>query len=79
MGVPFLILCSENDDVAPYPVVCKFARQLRDMGGDVNVVKLNTGSSLAYVYSYINMLDKLNLRHCGSLLSVFTYVLSFHQ
>ncbi|XP_022897101.1 uncharacterized protein LOC111410799 isoform X1 [Olea europaea var. sylvestris] len=62
LGVPFLILCSENDDVAPYPVVCKFARQLRDMGGDVNMVKLNTGQhkhhSIQYTTSIAELLEQ---------------------
>ncbi|KAL5982433.1 hypothetical protein ACLOJK_016504 [Asimina triloba] len=36
---PFLILCSENDDIAPCPSVCNFAYNLQDLGADVKVVK----------------------------------------
>ncbi|KAL2468387.1 hypothetical protein Fot_49963 [Forsythia ovata] len=59
LGVPFLILCSENDDVAPYAVVCKFARQLRDMGGNVNVVKLNTGHYKHHSIQYTTAIGEL--------------------
>ncbi|XP_022868854.1 uncharacterized protein LOC111388396 isoform X1 [Olea europaea var. sylvestris] len=62
LGAPFLILCSENDDVATYPVVCKFARQLRDMGGNVNVVKWNTGhykhQSIHYTTAIAELLEQ---------------------
>ncbi|CAI9764390.1 unnamed protein product [Fraxinus pennsylvanica] len=62
LGVPFLILCSENDDVVTYPVVCKFARQLRDMGGNVNVVKWKTGhykhQSIQYTTSIAELLEQ---------------------
>ncbi|KAJ6365022.1 hypothetical protein OIU76_029907 [Salix suchowensis] len=33
MGAPYLILCSENDDLAPYIVISKFAQRLQDLGG----------------------------------------------
>ncbi|KAM7482515.1 hypothetical protein LguiB_007098 [Lonicera macranthoides] len=39
LGAPFLILCSENDDLAPYPIIYKFARRLQDLGGHVRLVK----------------------------------------
>ncbi|XP_011092579.1 uncharacterized protein LOC105172725 [Sesamum indicum] len=38
LGAPFLILCSENDDVAPFSTLCKFAQHLQDVGGNVKVV-----------------------------------------
>ncbi|KAL3580535.1 hypothetical protein D5086_018370 [Populus alba] len=41
MGAPYLILCSENDDLAPYVVISKFVHRLKDLGGDVKLVKLN--------------------------------------
>ncbi|KAF3666274.1 putative presequence protease 2, chloroplastic/mitochondrial-like [Capsicum annuum] len=37
-GAPFLILCSENDDIAPYQSVCKFAHSLQDMGADIKMI-----------------------------------------
>lgn len=36
---PFLIFCSEDDKIALYHVVYNFAKQIRDMGGDVNLLK----------------------------------------
>ncbi|GMP38247.1 hypothetical protein CsSME_00009573 [Camellia sinensis var. sinensis] len=41
LGGPFLILCSENDDLAPYSVICSFAQRLQDLGGNVKLVKWN--------------------------------------
>ncbi|XP_077249858.1 uncharacterized protein LOC143889500 [Tasmannia lanceolata] len=38
---PFLILCSEDDDLAPHQIVCNFAQRLRELGGDVKLVKWN--------------------------------------
>lgn len=41
MKAPYLILCSENDDLAPYQVICNFAERLRELGADVKLVKWN--------------------------------------
>ncbi|CAM8904316.1 unnamed protein product [Rhodiola kirilowii] len=41
LGAPYLILCSENDDLAPYVVISCFAQHLRNGGGDVKLVKWN--------------------------------------
>ncbi|KAL8205184.1 hypothetical protein R6Q57_008735 [Mikania cordata] len=38
LGAPFLILCSENDDLAPYPVICSFAQQMQALGGHVRLI-----------------------------------------
>ncbi|GKC05150.1 putative alpha/beta hydrolase, partial [Tanacetum coccineum] len=37
LGAPFLILCSERDDLAPYPVVYTFAQQVQGLGGHVRL------------------------------------------
>ncbi|XP_047980502.1 uncharacterized protein LOC125222103 isoform X1 [Salvia hispanica] len=42
LGAPFLILFSENDDVAPCSTVCDFAQNLQDLGADVKLVKCDT-------------------------------------
>ncbi|XP_057973657.1 uncharacterized protein LOC131161714 isoform X2 [Malania oleifera] len=39
MGAPYLILCSENDDLASYQTICNFAQRLQELGGDVKIVK----------------------------------------
>lgn len=41
LGSPYLILCSENDDIAPYPVIHNFAQRLQDLGANVQIVKWN--------------------------------------
>ncbi|XP_010547842.1 PREDICTED: uncharacterized protein LOC104819463 [Tarenaya hassleriana] len=41
MGVPYLILCSENDDLAPYRTIHNFVARLKELGGNVKLVKWN--------------------------------------
>ncbi|XP_010441911.1 PREDICTED: uncharacterized protein LOC104725016 [Camelina sativa] len=41
MKVPYLILCSENDDLAPYQTIHNFATRLQELGGNVKLVKWN--------------------------------------
>jgi len=41
MRVPYLILCSENDDLAPYQTIHNFATRLQELGGNVKLVKWN--------------------------------------
>ena len=36
---PILILCSEDDQLAPFSVVENFHQRLLELGGDVNLVK----------------------------------------
>jgi len=39
LEAPFLILCSENDDLAPYPVIRSFAQQVEGLGGNVRLIR----------------------------------------
>ncbi|KAJ9559965.1 hypothetical protein OSB04_005125, partial [Centaurea solstitialis] len=39
IGAPYLILCSENDDLAPCQIICNFAQRLQSLGGAVKLVK----------------------------------------
>lgn len=41
LRAPYLVLCSENDDLAPYQTISNFAERLRDLGGDVKLVAWN--------------------------------------
>lgn len=38
LGAPFLILCSENDDLAPYPIIRSFAQRVQGLGGHVRFI-----------------------------------------
>ncbi|KAJ8625133.1 hypothetical protein MRB53_033663 [Persea americana] len=49
---PFLILCSEEDDIAPYQVICNFAQRLQDLGGDVKLVKWNSSPHVGHYKHY---------------------------
>ncbi|KAJ6675788.1 hypothetical protein OIU85_011895 [Salix viminalis] len=52
MGGPYLILCSENDDLAPYQVICNFAQRLKELGGDVKLLKMNDSPHVGHYRSY---------------------------
>lgn len=41
IGAPYLIVCSEDDSLAPYQTILTFAEDLRSSGADVRLVKLH--------------------------------------
>lgn len=49
MRVPYLILCSENDDLAPYQTIHNFATRLQELGGNVKLVKWNDSLTLVSI------------------------------
>lgn len=52
MGAPYLILCSEDDDLAPFQVIFNFAARLKDLGADVKMVKWNSSSHVGHFRNY---------------------------
>ncbi|KAE8731339.1 origin recognition complex subunit 2-like [Hibiscus syriacus] len=52
MGAPYLILCSENDDLAPYQVICNFAQRIQQLGGDLKLVKFNGSPHVGHYHYY---------------------------
>ncbi|KAF9602763.1 hypothetical protein IFM89_030919 [Coptis chinensis] len=52
MGGPFLIFCSEDDDLAPYQIICNFAQRLQELGADVKVVKWNSSPHVGHYRHY---------------------------
>ncbi|KAJ6846976.1 uncharacterized protein M6B38_284215 [Iris pallida] len=48
---PYLIFCSENDEIAPYQIVGSFAQHLQELGGDVKLVKWSNSPHVAH-YKY---------------------------
>lgn len=51
LGAPFLILCSENDDLAPYPVIYSFAQRVQGLGGHVRFINWKDSPHLGH-YEY---------------------------
>ncbi|KAK1313510.1 hypothetical protein QJS10_CPA06g02370 [Acorus calamus] len=49
---PILILCSENDDLAPYQIVCNFAQRCQELSGDVRLVKWATTPHVGHYKLY---------------------------
>lgn len=52
MGAPYLILCSENDDLAPVQTICNFTQRLKDLGGDVKLVKWSSSSHVGRLLNH---------------------------
>ncbi|XP_027161836.1 uncharacterized protein LOC113762585 [Coffea eugenioides] len=52
LGAPFLVLCSDCDDLAPYPIICNFSQRLRDAGGAVEIVKWKNSPHVGHYSSY---------------------------
>lgn len=52
MGAPYLFLCSENDDLAPFQTINNFAQRLKDLGGDVKLVKWSSSSHVGHFRRY---------------------------
>lgn len=52
IGAPFLILCSDNDVLAPYPIISNFAQLLQDIGGDVTVIKWSGSAHIEHYKHY---------------------------
>ncbi|KAL0365419.1 UNVERIFIED_CONTAM: hypothetical protein Sangu_0639500 [Sesamum angustifolium] len=48
LRAPFLILCSEHDDVAPISTLCNFAQRIQELGGNVKFVKWSTTAHLGH-------------------------------
>ncbi|KAK4401638.1 B3 domain-containing protein [Sesamum angolense] len=51
LRAPFLILCSEHDDVAPISTLCNFAQRIQELGGNVKFVKWSTTAHLVSIFS----------------------------
>ncbi|PKA56108.1 hypothetical protein AXF42_Ash015593 [Apostasia shenzhenica] len=45
---PFLILCSEDDELTPYKVVQSFAQRLQELGADVSILKWRNSPHVAH-------------------------------
>ncbi|KAL8513966.1 hypothetical protein ACS0TY_013181 [Phlomoides rotata] len=52
IGAPYLILCSEDDDLAPFQIICNFASRLKDLGADVKLVKWNSSPHVGHLRFY---------------------------
>ncbi|KAM1002797.1 hypothetical protein FF1_003169 [Malus domestica] len=62
LGAPFLILCSDKDDLAPYHIICNFTHRLQELGGDVKLVKLNGSPHLDH-YKYYPIQYRSSVTH----------------
>ncbi|KAJ9166211.1 hypothetical protein P3X46_020993 [Hevea brasiliensis] len=52
MGAPYLILCSESDELASYQVICNFTQRLQELGGDVKLVKMSGSPHVGHYRVY---------------------------
>ena len=61
MQAPYLFLCSENDDLAPFQVISDFVQQLKDLGGDVKLVKWSASPHVGWyplLFDLITYMDE---------------------
>lgn len=49
---PILLLCSEDDDLAPFETICNFASHLRELGGDVKLVSWKSSPHVGHYRHY---------------------------
>ncbi|WCJ35399.1 hypothetical protein M5689_016656 [Euphorbia peplus] len=54
MGAPYLILCSENDELSPYNVICNFAQRIQELGGDIKLVTMSGSPHVGHFKIYPN-------------------------
>ncbi|GLU04284.1 hypothetical protein SLE2022_214430 [Rubroshorea leprosula] len=52
MRAPYLILYSENDDLAPHQVIRNFAQRLQELGSDVKLVKFDGSPHVGHYQHY---------------------------
>ncbi|CAA3028107.1 Hypothetical predicted protein [Olea europaea subsp. europaea] len=61
MGAPYLILCSEDDDLAPCQIICIFARWLKDLGLMLNCASHFRHYPIEYKAAVIELLGKASV------------------
>lgn len=61
---PFLIFCSEHDNLAPYQIICNFAQCLQDLGGDVKLVKWSGSPHLGLSWTNLYDIYKFSIIFC---------------
>ncbi|KAL3621166.1 hypothetical protein CASFOL_036078 [Castilleja foliolosa] len=66
---PFLILCSENDEMAPFSSLRNFAQRIQDLGGNVKIVKWGVGHHKHQSIQYTTAITEL-LEQATSIFSV---------
>lgn len=52
IGAPYLILCSEDDDLAPCHIICNFSQRIQQLGGDVELIKWCSSSHVGHYRHY---------------------------
>ncbi|KAK4803177.1 hypothetical protein SAY86_001380 [Trapa natans] len=54
MGAPYLMVCSEDDSLAPYQTICSFAQSLQGLGADVRILKSSGSAHIGHYMSCPN-------------------------
>ncbi|WMV27467.1 hypothetical protein MTR67_020852 [Solanum verrucosum] len=60
---PYLILCSEDDDLAPCQTICNFAQRLKDLGSDVKLLKWSSSPHVGFT-AFHNHVILMKLFYC---------------
>ncbi|XP_071698374.1 uncharacterized protein [Rutidosis leptorrhynchoides] len=78
LEAPFLILCSENDDLAPYPVICSFAKQVRGLGGHVRLIAWKDSPHVGHYKHYPTQYRAAVSEFLEQCVSIFNQKLQTH-
>lgn len=52
MRAPYLLLCSKDDDLAPFQTICNFAKRIKELGGDVTLVRWDSSPHVGHYRKY---------------------------
>lgn len=67
MKAPYLILCSENDDLAPYQIICNFAQRLQELGADIKLVKWSGSPHVGLLLNLVLFFLSITRQSCKAL------------
>ncbi|KAL6527410.1 hypothetical protein OROGR_016500 [Orobanche gracilis] len=79
MGAPYLILCSEDDDLAPFHIIFNFATRLKDLGGDVKLVKWSSSSHVGHFRNYPDEYRAAVIELLGRAVLIYSHKLRQHE
>ncbi|RDX67409.1 hypothetical protein CR513_53723, partial [Mucuna pruriens] len=71
MKVPYLILCSENDDLAPFQVISNFFQRLKDLGADVKLLKWSASPHVGHFRHHPNDYKAATIEILGKAVAIY--------
>ncbi|KAL9250487.1 hypothetical protein AKJ16_DCAP07548 [Drosera capensis] len=79
MRVPYLILCSEVDNLASCQIICNFAQRLEELGGDVRLLKWNSSPHVGHYRQHPDEYKGAVAKLLKSAFSVYSQKIQQHE